>query len=187
MHNLLSGPTACSSHDVGDCTGVTFDTSMNVAQCTATNPFPENVDGPLAALPGCNPITYKGPAPHCKACPAGVVGGTCNSETAVNAAKKKKANKAKPTTSQESTTTVTVMETDWITRTVTSTVTNLAQATRIAARGKAAGAMRNAVKFAKVNSKRENAEMVDEVEERNVIVEGHRKRHIMQRGVEHKH
>jgi len=164
---------------------VTFDTSMNVAQCTATNPYPENVDGPLAALPGCNPITYKAPAPHCKACPAGVVGGTCTVDTAVKA--KKKVNKAASSTSPESTTTVTVMETDWITKTVTSTVTNLAQATRIAARGKVAGAVRNAAKFAAVNSKREDMGSADEVESENVIVEGHRRRHIMQRGVEHKH
>jgi len=166
---------------------------MNVAQCIATNPYPESLDGPLPALPGCNPITTKNPAAHCKACPVGVVGGACSVETADNAANTKKVVQAKPTTSQEATTTVTVMETDWITRTVTSTVTNLAQATRLAARGKTVGAVRNAIKFVEVKSKREEeegGEMVEEVDGEvdgeNVVVEGFRRRHIMQRGVEHK-
>ena len=52
LHNLLTGSSACASHDVGDCTGVTFQTNMNVASCTNTNPYPENAAGPLSALPG---------------------------------------------------------------------------------------------------------------------------------------
>lgn len=166
---------------------------MNVAQCTATNPYPEDLDGPLPALPGCNPITTTNPAAHCKACPAGVVGGACTVETSAKAAKKKKKNKkVAPTTEavvQGSTTTVTVMETDWITRTVTSTVTNLAQATRLAARGKTVDAARNAIKFVDVMSKREEeegGEVEDEVDEESVVVEGFRRRYIVQRGVEHK-
>ncbi|THW52110.1 hypothetical protein D6D17_06542 [Aureobasidium pullulans] len=123
LPNLLTGSSACDSHDIGDCSGVTFDSSMNWAQCTTTNNFSEDLDGPLSALPGCNPITTVNPAPQCKACAAGVVGGQCNVAGSSMTTSTRKATSStlktstKPATSTMQTTTTTT------TRTVTSTTT----------------------------------------------------------------
>lgn len=122
LPNLLTGSSACDSHDVGDCSGVTFDTSMNWAQCTTTNNFPEDLDGPLAALPGCNPITTVNPAPQCKACAAGVVGGQCNAAAAsMTTSTKKVPSTLQTTTRPASSTMQSWTTTTTTTRTVTTT------------------------------------------------------------------
>lgn len=122
LPNLLTGSSACDSHDVGDCSGVTFDTSMNWAQCTTTNSFPEDLDGPLAALPGCNPITTVNPAPQCKACAAGVVGGQCNAAAgSMTTSTKKVPSTLQTTTKPASSTMQSWTTTTTTTRTVTTT------------------------------------------------------------------
>jgi hypothetical protein len=124
LPKLLTGSNACASHDVGDCSGVTFDSSMNWAQCTTTNQYPENLDGPLSALPGCNPITTFNPAPQCKACAAGVVGGQCNAMSSSMMTSTKKA-PASPImdASKTATTTTTATRTVTLTTTQQSTIT----------------------------------------------------------------
>ncbi|KAG9603114.1 hypothetical protein KCV01_g6959, partial [Aureobasidium melanogenum] len=126
LHNLLNGSSACSSHDVGDCSGVTFDSSMNWAQCTTTNQYPEDLDGPLAALPGCNPITTVNPAPQCKPCAAGVVGGQCNAAASSTTTSTSNA----PSTLKTTTKSASSAKQSWTTTTTTTkTVTTTEQST----------------------------------------------------------
>lgn len=147
LPKLLTGSTACYSHDVGDCTGATFNSSMNVANCQAPLSIKEDVDGPLDAMPGCNPISTVTSNVKRLPCAIGVVGGTGVAAVVSSSTTLKSSSKTSSTTTSKkiaatssvikaaaakssSTTSsvclkdneaITVLKTQWATKTVTVT------------------------------------------------------------------